>query len=129
MTARRLANGPRHDGAVATLSERALCRVGMVFAFPVFGSMPAFHHTGTSPHRTARTSRTASAPSWLPRSRTAWTLFVGATLYDGASCVSSSAPVALYCLISSAMRATETYRPHIAFRPSRRHQLDTIRGS
>src|SRR4029450_4397520 len=26
------------------------------------------------------------------------------------------------------MRATETYRPHIAFRPSRRHHLDTIRA-
>jgi hypothetical protein len=56
------------------------------------------------------------------------TLFVGATLYDGASCVSSPGPVALYCSISSAMRATETYRPHIAFRPSRRHPLDTSRA-
>jgi hypothetical protein len=55
-------------------------------------------------------------------------LFVGATLYDGASCVSSPGPLALYCSISSAIRATETYRPHIPFRPSRRHHLDTIRA-
>src|SRR4029450_5517555 len=90
----------------------------MVLVLPVFGSVPGFHQAGTRPQRTARTSRTAPAPSWRPPSRTAWTLFGGAPLYDGASWVSSAGPVALYCSISSAMRATETYRPHIALCPS-----------
>jgi hypothetical protein len=56
-------------------------------------------------------------------------LFVGATLYDGASCWSSPGPVGLYCSISSATRATDTYRPHIAFRPSGRHPPTRSRGS
>jgi len=58
------------------------------------GSVPGFHHAGTRPHRTARTSRSASTVSGRARSTTAYTLLVGATLYDGASSWPSPGPAA-----------------------------------